>query len=239
MLLEVCVDDALGLAEAVAGGADRVELCTALGHGGLTPSVGLMQQAAGCGLPCYPMIRPRPGDFVFAPAEVAVMCADIRAARDIGLTGVVLGASRPDGRLDAEVLATLIAAASGLDLTLHRAIDLTPDVEEAVDVAVRLGFRRVLSSGGARVADQGVARLARMIAVAQGRMSVMPGSGVSPQTWPRLMGLAISEVHASCAAAVPVADLAVEGNAQAFGFVSGTQKRTARHLVAALKAAIG
>ncbi len=65
MLLEVCVDDALGLAEAVAGGADRVELCAALGIGGLTPSAGLMAVAAGCGVPCYPMIRPRSGDFVF------------------------------------------------------------------------------------------------------------------------------------------------------------------------------
>jgi copper homeostasis protein len=234
MLLEVCVDDALGLAEAVAGGADRVELCAALGLGGLTPSAGLMAQAAAIGLPCYPLIRPRSGDFVFTAAEVAVMRADIRTARDMGLTGVVLGASRPDGRLDAECLATLIAEAAGLDLTLHRAVDLAPDVDEAVETAVQLGFRRILSSGGARVADQGVARLAQMIKVAAGRLSVMPGSGISPETWPLLAGLAIHEVHASCAVPMPV-------NAQAaeFGFVTGGEKRTERGRVAALKAAIG
>ena len=235
MLLEVCVDDAAGLAEAVAGGADRIELCAALAVGGVTPSVGLMRLAAGCGLPCYPMIRPRSGDFVFAADEVSVMCADIRAARDAGLTGVVLGATRPDGRLDDAVLARLVAEAAGLDLTLHRAMDLTPDVDEAVEAAIRLGFRRVLSSGGARLAGMGVNRLARMISVAAGRLSVMPGSGVSPQTWPLLAGLGVSEVHASCAAAWP----ATHGKAAEFGFVTGTERRTDRALVAELKAAIG
>ena len=86
MLLEVCVDDPIGLAEAVAGGADRIELCAALGVGGLTPSSGLMQLAARYALPCYPMIRPRVGDFVFTSAEVGVMRADIRTARAIGLS---------------------------------------------------------------------------------------------------------------------------------------------------------
>jgi copper homeostasis protein len=234
MLLEVCVDDALGLAEAKAGGADRVELCAALGLGGLTPSAGLMAQAAGIGLPCYPMIRPRSGDFVFAAAEVGVMCADIRMARGMGLTGVVLGASRPDGRLDADCLATLITEAAGLDLTLHRAFDLAPDVEEAVETAVQLGFRRILSSGGARVAGQGVARLARIITAAAGRLSIMPGSGITPETWPVLARLAVREVHASCAAPVPV-----NGQAAEFGFAIGTERRTERGRVAALKTAIG
>lgn len=231
-MLEVCVDDALGLAEAVAGGADRVELCAALGLGGLTPSVGLMAVAAGCGVPCCPMIRPRAGGFVFGVAEVAVMRRDIRAARMAGLTGVVLGASLPDGRLDEGALTELVAEAAGLDLTLHRAIDLVPDVAEAVEVAVRLGFSRVLSSGGARVAVEGVGRLTDMIRLARGRLSVMPGSGVTVKSWPRLAGLGVSEVHASCS--VPVA-----GTADRFGFVSGTERRTDRGRVSALKAVLG
>ena len=231
--LEVCVDDAAGLTEAVAGGADRVELCAALAIGGLTPTAGLMALAAGCAQPCYPMIRPRVGDFVFTSAEVGVMRADIRTARAIGLTGVVLGASCPDGRLDEAVLSALVAEAAGLDLTLHRAVDLTPDVDEAVELAISLGFMRILSSGGARVAGEGVVRLARMIKIASGRLSVMPGSGVSPQTWPLLAGLGVTEVHASCAAPVLASNRAVE-----FGFASGTEKRTERGRVAALKAAI-
>ena len=105
VLLEVCVDSAAGLDAAVAGGADRIELCSALDVGGLTPSAGLTRLAAGCGLPVFAMIRPRAGGFVFGAADVAVMQADIAAAREAGLAGVVLGASRPDGRLDEWVLA--------------------------------------------------------------------------------------------------------------------------------------
>ena len=231
MLLEVCVDDAVGLAEAVAGGADRVELCAALGVGGLTPSLGLMDVAAACGVPCYPMIRPRPGDFCFDAAEVAVMRADIRAARAAGLPGVVLGAAR-DGRLDLGVLADLVAEAQGLDLTLHRVIDLLSDVERAVEEAVALGFRRVLSSGGARVAHEGVPRLGQMMRAAGGRLSVMPGSGVTVETWPLLAGLGVREVHASCA-------VGLGGKADAFGFVTGSERRTDRGRVAALRAMLG
>lgn len=231
MLLEICVDDALGLAEALAGGADRIELCSALSLGGLTPSAGLMTQAATCGLPCHPMIRPRPGGFHFTAAEVAVMRADIRAARAAGLTGVVLGACLPDGRLDIAVLSDLVSCASGLDLTLHRAVDLTPDPDEAVATALTLGFRRILTSGGAPAAHQGLPRLARMITAAAGRLSIMPGSGVTPKTWPLLAPLGVTEVHASCA--VPI-----QGHPDQFGFVTGSERRCDRSKVQSLKAAL-
>lgn len=231
--LEVCVDDPLGLAEAVAGGADRVELCAALALGGLTPSHGLMEQAALAPIPCYPIIRPRSGDFVFGPADVAVMKADIRAARALGLPGVVLGASRADGRLDAAVLSDLIAEAQGLDLTLHRAIDLCPDPVEAVETAIALGFKRILSSGGAKTAAEGMERLGLMVTTAKGRLIIMPGSGVNLDTLPILARLPLTEIHASCAAALPAA-----GAPLAFGFQSLSDKRTDRARVAALKAAL-
>ena len=231
MLLEVCVDDALGLAEAVAGGADRVELCAALAVGGLTPTVGLMEVAAACGVPVLAMIRPRAGDFVYGAAEVAVMKADIRAVRRAGLAGVVLGATRGNA-LDEAVLEELVAEAAGMEMTLHRAVDLVADVEAAVEVAVTLEFRRVLSSGGARVAVEGIGRLEVMMRAAAGRLVVMPGSGVSVETWPLLARLGVTEVHASCAAAVVCP-------ADAFGFVSGAERRTDRGKVAALKAALG
>lgn len=231
--LEVCVDDAAGLAEAIAGGADRVELCSALALGGLTPSPGLMALAAHAPVPCYPMIRPRAGDFVFTAADVAVMKADIRAARAAGLPGVVLGASLPDGRLDQAVLCDLIAETAGLDLTLHRAIDLCPDADEAVEAAIALGFRRILSSGGARTAAEGLDRLRQMFQTAAGRLIIMPGSGVSPDTLPQLRALPLTEVHASCAA-----PLSVGGAPLAFGFQSAKDKRTDRTRVAALKATL-
>ena len=232
-LLEVCVDDALGLAEAVAGGADRIELCAALSLGGLTPSPGLMHHAASSHVPVLALIRPRAGDFVFTAAAVDVMHHDIAAARAAGLAGVVLGASLPDGRLNEAVLAALLAGADGLDVTLHRAIDLAPDPVQAVAAAIRLGFRRVLSSGGAPSAVHGIGRLATMMQTAAGRLSVMPGSGISALTWPKLAALGVTEVHASCAERVATAPGALE-----LGFANGQEKRTNRANVAALKAAL-
>ena len=184
-------------------------------------------------MPAYPMIRPRSGDFVFTGPEVAVMKADIRAARAAGLTGVVLGASCRDGRLDMAVLSDLMAEAQGLDLTLHRAVDLCPDAPEAVEQAAALGFKRILSSGGANTAPQGADRLLHMFTVAAGRLIIMPGSGVSPQTLPALAHLPLTEVHASCAAS-----LVSGGQPLAFGFQSANEKRTDRTKVAALKAAL-
>lgn len=233
ILLEVCVDDPAGLAEAIAGGADRIELCAALALGGLTPSHGLMQMAAQSGALCYPIIRPRSGDFSYTVAEVEVMRADIRAARSFGLKGVVLGASHPDGRLNEAVLRVLLDEAAGLDTTLHRCIDLTPDKIEAVQIAKALGFRRILTSGGALTAAEGVATLAAMIEAAGPDLIIMPGSGVSVETLPKLAHLPLREIHASCASPLPSG-----GAALAFGFQSGNEKRTNRAKVAALKAAL-
>ena len=231
--LEICVDDAFGLAAAIAGGADRIELCGALTIGGITPSAGLMELAAASGVPAYPMIRSRTGDFVFGPRDVAVMKGDIRAARAHGLTGVVLGANRPDGSLDIPVIADLVAEAQGLDLTLHRAIDLCTDVEEAVEQAVALGFNRILSSGGALKAPDGVERLATMFRAARGRLIIMPGSGLSAETLPRIASLPLTEVHGSCA--VPAE---TDARGRAFGFQSPSQGVTSTAKVAAFKAAL-
>lgn len=233
ILLEVCVDDPSGLSEAIAGGADRIELCAALALGGLTPTHGLMQMAAQSGALCYPIIRPRSGDFVYTVAEVEVMRADIRAARSLGLNGVVLGASHPDGRLNQAVLRVLLDEAAGLDTTLHRCIDLAPNKPEAVTTAKALGFRRILTSGGALIAAEGAESLNAMMQAAGPDLIIMPGSGISLETLPKLSHLPLREIHASCSSPLPSG-----GAALGFGFQSGTEKRTDRAKVAALKAAL-
>lgn len=233
VIVEVCVDTAAGLAEAVAGGADRIELCAALALGGLTPSGGFMVQAAGCGVPVMAMIRPRAGDFVWSEAEVRQMEADIGAARMAGLAGVVLGASLPDGRLDGAALARLLRAAKGMDCTLHRCFDLVPDMAAALEEAIALGFRRILTSGGALRASDGADCIAAMVAQAQGRLSVMPGSGVTAENAPSLLALGVREVHASCATAVRQ-----DGRAVEMGFAPASGRRTDAGLVRALKAAV-
>lgn len=246
MTLEVCVDTAEGLAQAVAGGADRIELCAALSVGGLTPSAGLIGLAAGCGVPVVAMIRPRAGDFVWSEAEVGMMEAEIAVVRAAGLAGVVLGASLPDGRLDVPVLRRLVAAAradaggpelsktpGAFDLVLHRCIDLTPDMGAALEEAVALGFHRILTSGGQPTAEAGASQIAALVERAAGRIVVMPGSGVNPQNATLLKALGITEIHASCSAATslsgPVVDL---------GFAPPVHRQTRADAVRALRVAL-
>ncbi|MFM2389515.1 MAG: copper homeostasis protein [Pseudomonadota bacterium] len=233
MLIEICVDDAAGLSAAMAGGADRVELCAALSLGGLTPSAGFMKQAALCAAPVFAMIRPRAGDFVFSAAEVGQMQADIVQVQEAGLAGVVLGANLPDGRLDAGLLAHLIATAGSLGKTLHRAFDLTPDPFEALETAIDLGFDRILSSGQAPAAPQGAAMLERLFAQADGRITIMPGAGINAQTVRALRNLPVREIHASCAVSLPQT-----GPAEAFGFAPPVLRRTEAAQVRALRNAL-
>lgn len=235
--LEVCVDTAEGLAQAVAGGADRIELCAALAVGGLTPSAGLMALAAGCGVPVVAMIRPRAGDFVWSEAEVGMMEAEIASARDAGLAGVVLGGSLPDGRLDVPALRRLVAAATAesgsFELVLHRCIDLAPDMQAALEEALALGFHRILTSGGETKAEAGAARIAALIARAAGRITVMPGSGVNPGNAAMLKGLGITEIHASCSVSTAVSGRVVE-----MGFAPPVQRQTHADAVRALRKAL-
>lgn len=233
--LEICVDDLAGLDAAIAGGADRIELCAALSVGGLTPAPGLIAAAATRPVPVYAMIRPRAGNFVFSPAELDMMRAEIDAVRAAGLAGVVLGASLPDGRLDGKALETLTRHAQGLGLTLHRAFDLVPDFPEAIDLAVELGFERILTSGGAPTAEAGIAPVGAIAAHAGGRIAIMPGSGVNAGNAGLFLSrLGVTELHASGSAPRPVGDRRLIE----LGFAPATIKTTDTQTVAALKSAI-
>jgi copper homeostasis protein len=234
-ILEVCVDDADGLLAAFAGGADRIELCSALDLGGLTPSRSLMQQAARLPVPTYAMVRPRAGDFLYSGADINLMLADIDTVREAGLAGVVLGASRNDGRLDEDVLERLVAHAGGLGLTLHRAFDLVPDFAEAVDFAVANRFERILTSGGAPTALQGAMGLRAAFEAAADRIVIMPGSGIRAENLGDILTIApFTEIHSSCSQSVP----AIGGKAQELGFVATTRRAISADRVADLKIAM-
>lgn len=233
-LLEICVDDVAGLESAVVGGADRIELCSALGSGGLTPSRGFMSVAARAPIPVFALIRPRAGGFIYSEAEVSVMEADIAAARDAGLAGVVIGAATADGSLDQHAIRTLAQAAQGLDLTLHRAIDVVSDMERALDLAIELGFSRVLTSGGARHAEEGIDVIARLVQRSAGKISIMPGGGVRPENAAHFLAIpGVTELHASCSRADVGAERLVE-----LGFSSEMPRRTDAEIVRKLKAEI-
>jgi copper homeostasis protein len=234
-VLEICVDTAAGLEAAIAGGADRIELCSALSVGGLTPSRGFMTLAANAPVPVYAMIRPRGGDFVFSQAEVATMVDDIDAAGACGLAGVVLGANRGDGTLDASLLEQLIDRAGGLGTTLHRAFDLVPDFAQAVETAIELGFERILTSGGKKTAVEGLDNLEEIVSLAAGRMSIMPGAGINPANATQILDrLGVDEIHSS--GGVP--NSGVAAHLLQLGFDSTERRITDKATVADLKAQI-
>lgn len=207
VLLEVCVDTAAGMAAAIAGGAQRIELCSALGEGGLTPSAGLMALAGAQKVPVRAMIRPRSGDFTYDAAEIAVMGEDIRQARDAGLAGVVIGAIGADGDLDQGVLETLVRMAEGMGVTLHRAVDLLPSPRGAVAVARSFGIDTILTSGGAIRAVDGLDEIAAMVDLAGRDLTIMPGSGIRAGNVAAVIAATrVRAVHASCSRLGPQED---------------------------------
>ncbi len=182
MLLEFCAgspEDALAAARA---GADRVELCVELPRDGLTPPRAQIEAAAAAlaplGVPLVVLARPRDGDFVYAPAEIAAIEATLDVCHEVGAEGVALGVLRADGRLDVERCAALLARAAPLAVCFHRAFDAVPDARTALDELVALGCRRVLSSGGAARAIDALRALAGRERHAAGRIEVVPAGRI-------------------------------------------------------------
>lgn len=202
-LLEVTVQDLTGMSIALAGGAGRVELCTALGVAGLTPSIGLIEgcveaaRDAGVRQFVDVLVRPREGDFVYDASELATAVRDIRRAVAAGADGVVIGATTPDGRIDVPATRQLMEAAEGANLVFHRAFDMVADQEAALEQLIELGFLRVLTSGGAPVCGQGIAALRSLVRRSAGRIQIMAGGGALLGDVPELIGLGVDAIHMS------------------------------------------
>jgi copper homeostasis protein len=202
--LEIAVTSPEGAAIAADAGADRVELCSALELGGVTPSIGAVRAAVATGIPVHVLVRCRPGDVVYTADEVRTMTADVRAAVDAGAAGVVIGALRLDGALDTEALAswTDAAAHAGAAVTFHRAIDRARDPVSIVRALAGTGVARVLTSGGHERAVDGRAVLGALCRAA-GDIEVMAGGGVRPEDIAALADTGVSAVHLSAKAVSP------------------------------------
>jgi len=169
----------MGAKAAQSAGADRVELCANLLEGGTTPSAGSVawaQDALDIGV--MVLIRPRGGDFVYSASETEVMLRDIASVKQAGVLGVVVGALCPDGSLDLPVVRALVEAARPMQVTFHRAFDMCVDPDTALEQLVDLGVDRILTSGRKDSAADGIATLARQVALAGDRLSIMPGGGI-------------------------------------------------------------
>jgi copper homeostasis protein len=186
--LEVCVDSVEGCVAARAGGADRVELCANLVEGGTTPSLGLLSTARDAAdIPVMAMIRPRGGDFLYSSLELDVMRRDIVRAKEAGARGIVLGVLRADGTIDVERTRELTDLARPMEVTFHRAFDMTRDAFEALDALIELGIDRVLTSGQARTVIDGLERITVLVRAAGDRMVVMPGGGLREENIRRVI----------------------------------------------------
>jgi copper homeostasis protein len=197
VLLEACVDSLPSALAAEAAGADRLELAVRMDLDGVTPPAALLAQVLACvRIPVVVLVRPRGGDFAYAAAERAAILDAVSAARTLGAGGVVTGALEGDGTLDAGFLAEVVAAAGPLPVACHRAFDRTPDLAASLELLVRLGIRRVLTSGGAPDAGSGLEALRGLTRVAAGRIAVLAGGGVTPEVARRLAAAGLPEVHA-------------------------------------------
>jgi copper homeostasis protein len=178
--LEICAASLPSALAAQAGGARRVELCQNLEQGGITPSYGLIRETlARLSIPVFVLIRPRPGGFVYSADELAIMRADMEVCRELGAAGVVLGALDTAGRVAMRACQGLVERAGAMQVTFHRAFDSCDDQSRALEDIIALGCQRVLTSGGQATAEAGQAQLAALVQQAAGRISIMPGAGVS------------------------------------------------------------
>ena len=181
-ILEVCVDSYASAMAAVAGGADRLELCSALSVGGLTPSAALLRQIRRVSdVPIRCLMRPRGGDFLYTPEEVEQMTMEMAVLRNAGADGFVIGCLTADGELDGRAMEPLREAAEGCGLTLHRCIDVSRNLENTYRNAARLGFDTVLTSGGAGKCRDGVETIGQLLKIrdAENGPEVLIGAGVN------------------------------------------------------------
>ena len=239
LALEIAVQDPAGVRIAGAVGAARVELAQALPLGGLTPSPATLElsveTARTAGVEVHVLIRPRAGGFHYDAEEIAISERDVRRAIESGADGVVIGALDAEGRLDVDAMTRLRDAAGGASVTLHRAIDVTADPVSTLVAARSLGLRRVLTSGGASAAIDGIDTLRALVAEAAGEIEIMAGSGVTAASAPALAATGVDALHFSAKRTVSEDGGVRMGSASdGVGGYEVTDLETARAVVAAL-----
>jgi copper homeostasis protein len=183
IIFEVCAESLEACLVAREGGADRIELCCALSEGGLTPSHTLIDAAVQqSSLPIYTILRPRGGEFVYSDAEFALMQEDLEHAQALGVSGFVAGVLRTDGSVDGTRMRRLVEQAAPLEMTFHRAFDVTVNLQHALEDVIATGCRRLLTSGGAIDVYTGAKTIRHLAEQAAGRIAIAAGGGLRLET---------------------------------------------------------
>ena len=184
MKIEICLESVESVIAAEKGGADRVEFCSDLFEGGTTPSLGAFKTARKhTTIAMMVMIRPRGGDFCYSDLEFETMREDIRLFKEAGADGVVFGILNPDGTIDTKRSKELIALSRPMQVTFHRAFDMTPNAEEALETLIAMGVDRVLTSGQEASVMEGLPLLKKLVDQGRERIIVMPGAGISERSF--------------------------------------------------------
>lgn len=233
--IEVCSTSLDDAREAEAGGAIRIELCSAITCGGVTPSHGLIKSVVNenLNLDINVLIRAREGGFCYTTAEVDAMCQDIEFCREAGVHGVVIGALTADGDIDMEACKKMVVAAGDMSITFHRAFDICREPLVALEQIISLGCHRLLTSGQQPSAEQGAEFIAELVKRAAGRIIIMPGAGINPKNIVAIeQKTAATEFHST--AAIDSADSAYRGQAVSFAAYpqrEGVIRHSAREVV--------
>lgn len=186
-IIEICLESVESVIAAEKGGADRVELCSDLFEGGLTPTIGTVKTALKkSNIKINAMIRPRGGDFCYSDEEFEVMKEDIRAFKETGINGIVFGILTPEGDVDVKRSKEIIELARPLAVTFHRAFDMTRDPYKSLEELIELGVDRVLTSGQEATVPEGADLLEELVQIAGDRIIVMPGCGITERNFPKL-----------------------------------------------------
>ncbi|MGF1765164.1 copper homeostasis protein CutC [Aliivibrio kagoshimensis] len=198
-LVEVCVDNIESLHTAIEAGAKRIELCSALSVGGITPNWAFANYAVkNSPVPIYSMIRSRAGDFLFSSNEIDSMSDEIQMMRDLGINGVVIGALNADASINVQACQKWVKSAGELGITFHRAFDVVHDWQYSLEQVIDLGCERILTSGQQATAAQGIDQLTQFVQRANNRLSIMPGCGVNHSNALQLIELTgAHEIHLS------------------------------------------
>ncbi|MCQ2149880.1 MAG: copper homeostasis protein CutC [Bacteroidales bacterium] len=194
--IERCCTNAAQAIEALKAGAARIELCRDIAVGGLTPSDDEILRAAASGIAVNVLVRPRAGDFVYSATELGKMADSIRFCRKAGVNGIATGVLRRDGSIDVDAMEFLMKESEGLSVTFHRAFDECHEPFEALEDIISLGCDRILTSGQAESAYEGMELIAELVRRAAGRISIMPGAGITPENLPAIAAeTGASEFH--------------------------------------------
>lgn len=197
-IIEVVTSSVHSSVEAERGGAKRIELCGALATAGITPSPGLfLTVKKNVSIPIYVMIRPREGNFCYSDQEFEVMMEEINYFKSVGADGFVFGVLHEDATIDIRRTKLLVDACGDLPATFHRAIDITPNMFDALEEIISTGCKRILTSGGAPTGPQGVENISKLVKQASDRIIIMPGGGIRPDTFQSMLNPDINEYHLS------------------------------------------